>query len=626
MIDITAGDDTERSSQSGEVSPEVESGRPSLFADVTRYHVIFGIVGFIYLFLCVRAIDLTYIDFGDGNYLYLSWRLSEGDPLYADLPSPQPPLHLFIGALLVKIGAGLSTFVRTFQVVLRIVTGVMVWALAREIVGSRPISALAGMIFIWLPEGVWWSRGYQSEPLLIFLQCVQLYLFLRALRRPRPGLSLIGAGAVGSLGVYTNMTAVPYLGLQLAYLIYRYRPGFLPFRRRGKPKGSRSHSNFFWIFLFSVGIPCVILLAAMNSYSDGQYLTHIWTRQMGTFPTESFGQMFGYFFSSLVTEFGDIVAYEGGFVLLAILGVLLFVGMEDPHPHCLYILWWAVASMGSIFFVAKGGTVEYIFTLGEPAVAVFSAFFLQTFLLSSEIPWRIKQMRRDVPRSLGKIILVLFLLSTLGVKGGWLIAQTMQNSIHVMEFPETQVKAVLYIINSRTEPDDEIVAPPFYAYTSHRRLAEHLSYDFLLAFAYDHEYEALVEELGRDPGLPSSQAVMRGAREIEQGPRYGAVAVSRLRSEFDRDPSLHSRYSAISMFLKVNQLLNEQKIPLVITNRRNLVTWVPLLHQPLRDRYEVLEIQVGPGHPLNGYYNSQRKILYSREEELQFFVPSRLGS
>jgi hypothetical protein len=606
--------------------PKTESRRRSPWADLTRYHILFGVAGFIYLYFCLSAIDLTYIDFGDGNYLYLSWRLSEGDRLYSELPSPQPPLHLFLGSLLVKAGALPPVLVRTFQAMLRIATGAMVWALAREIVGSRPISALAGMIFIWMPEGVWWSRGYQSEPLLIFLQCVQLHMFLRALRRPRPGLLLIAAGAVGSLGVYTNMTAVPYLGLQILYLIYRYRPGFLPFRKRKQSRTSPSRPGFFWLFLLSLGIPCALLLMGMDAYSGGQYLTQIWTRQIGTYPTESLGETFGYFYSSLVREWGDIVTFEGGFVLLAILGVLLYIGIEDRHPHALYILWWTAASLGSIIFVTKGGTVEYIFTLGEPAVAVFSAFFLQTFFLSAEIPWRLKHIRGDMLLSLAKIFLVLLLFSTLGVKGGWLIARTMQNSMSVMEFPEKQVNAVLYIINSRTEQDDEIIAPPFYAYASQQRLAAHLSYDFLLGFAYDHEYKALVKEVGRDPGLPSARLIMGALFETGEAPKYSALAVSQLQSDFDRNPSLHSRYSAISMFLKVNRLLNEQKIPLVITNRRNLVTWVPLLHQPLRDRYQVLDLQVGPEHPLKGFYDNQTKILHSREEKLQFFVPAQFSS
>lgn len=618
MVDVTIGEESRREPRPG-LSPEAEPvQRPSAFKDVNRYHVIFAVAAFVYLFLCISCIDLTYIDFGDGNYLYLSWRMAEGDRLYADLPSPQPPMHLLTGCILVKMGGGSLVLVRTFQAVLRILTAGMVWLIARQITKSRPISALAGIIYIWLPEGVWWSRGYQSEPLVIFILCCQLYFFLRALDRSRPGLTLIGAGTLGSLAVFTNMTAVPYLGLQFLYLIYHYRPRFIPFRRR---KTVDRKPIVFWLFLFSFAVPCVLLFIMMNIYSNGQYLDQIWSRQVGTFPTESVGELLHYVISSLIVEGGDIATYEGGFVLLAVLGVLLFAGMAEGHTHLVYILWWALASFGSIIFVAKGGTVEYIFTLGEPAVAVFSAFFLHNFVVSVGVPWKREQIRTNIPLGIGKILLVLlFLIPTLTVKGGWLVTRTMQNSIAVFEFPEEQVKAVLYTIEKYAKPDDKIICPPFYAYAAHRELAAHLSYDFILAFAYYHEYDALVEELGKDFGLPTFEDYKEMRRTGEK-PSYGAAAISRLRTAFEQDPSLHEKYSAISMFLEVNRLLYNQQVPIVITNRSNLVTWVPLLYQPIRDRYQVLDLAPPPGHPLHRFYDPEQDILRSREERLQFFVP-----
>jgi hypothetical protein len=232
-----------------------------------------------------------------------------------------------------------------------------------------------------------------------------------------------------------------------------------------------------------------------------------------------------------------------------------------------------------------------------------------------------QEIRRSPVLSWGKIILVvLFLIPTLWVKGGWLIVQTMQNRMSVMEFPEPQVQAVRYIIEKYTRPDDPIIAAPFYAFVSGRRLAAHFPYDFILAFAYDHEYEALERELGKQFGLPRIDA-WRQEPENPRTPLYGAVEIARLRAEFDKNPNLYEKYSALNMFLKLNQLLNTQQIPLVITNRRNILTWLPLLYQPLRDRYDVLDIEVGQGSPLEGRYDRSSKILYSREEQLQFFIP-----
>ncbi|HOE11613.1 MAG TPA: glycosyltransferase family 39 protein [bacterium] len=620
MIDITVDDSHLPSRETEKPAPPGSRWSRIVPADLTCYHLLFVLAALVYLYCCIQALDLTYVDFGDGNYLYLSWQLSQGEKLYVDLPSPQPPLHLFLGSILVKLGGGSLVVVRVFQAILRIVTGALVWAIAGQIGKSLLISALAGVIYIWLPEGVWWSRGYQSEHLLIFIQCLQTYLFLRALEKKGPGRLLILSGVIGSLGVFTNMTAVPYLALQIVYLIYRFRPRFIPFRKKSP---SQAQPGFFWTFLFSLGIPCLLLFMLMNSYSQGHYLDQVWSRQVGTFPTRSLGELVRHVSSKLTTEYGDIVAFEGGFVLLAILGVLVYLGLGEKNPHRVYLLWWAIASFGSILFVTKGGTVEYIFTLGEPAVAVFSAFFLGTFFIGVGIPTTVQEVRRTPVLSWGKIILVvLFLIPTLWVKGGWLIVQTMQNRMSVMEFPEPQVQAVRYIIEKYTRPDDPIIAVPFYAFVSGRRLAAHFPYDFILAFAYDHEYEALERELGKQFGLPRIDA-WRQEPENPRTPLYGAVEIARLRAEFDKNPNLYEKYSALNMFLKLNQLLNTQQIPLVITNRRNILTWLPLLYQPLRDRYDILDIEVGPGSPLEGRYDRSSKILYSREEQLQFFIPRR---
>jgi hypothetical protein len=58
----------------------------------------------LYAALVVTHWGEDYIDFGDGNYLYISSRIADGMVLYRDIMAPQPPCHLYLGALLIKIG------------------------------------------------------------------------------------------------------------------------------------------------------------------------------------------------------------------------------------------------------------------------------------------------------------------------------------------------------------------------------------------------------------------------------------------------------------------------------------------------------------------------------------------
>src|SRR4030065_752719 len=58
----------------------------------------------LYFSLMLGFISPAYLDFGDGNYLYISWRITHGVTIYQDILSPQPPLHLFLGTILLKLG------------------------------------------------------------------------------------------------------------------------------------------------------------------------------------------------------------------------------------------------------------------------------------------------------------------------------------------------------------------------------------------------------------------------------------------------------------------------------------------------------------------------------------------
>ena len=46
-------------------------------------------MGLVWLAVGIATLNEGYIDFGDGNYMYISWRMSEGAMLYRDILSPQ---------------------------------------------------------------------------------------------------------------------------------------------------------------------------------------------------------------------------------------------------------------------------------------------------------------------------------------------------------------------------------------------------------------------------------------------------------------------------------------------------------------------------------------------------------
>ncbi len=569
--------------------------------------LLFILAVLIYLFLFIQSIDGKYVDFGDGNYLYISWRVAEGEILYKDLPSPQPPLLLFWGGLLLWLSGGDPVLIRLWQAVQHVLIACCVVGITNRIFIHSGIAALAGIIYLFLPEGVWWSAGYQSEPLLILLLSFNMLLFLTAIQRRSPSPALNAAALFSVLSCFTNMTALPYVALQWFFVWLRFRGFFIRYT----------------LVMLSAGIAFFLF---MMVYSHGQYIEHVFFRQVGTYPTSSFKEMFSYFLNKLNVEGGDILFWEGGFVFSAIAGILLFSGEERKVTGKDYIIWWAIFSLGSIIFVTKGGTVEYIFTLGEPAVAVFSAFFLTTLFMASDFPSKVSDIFRNTLQ-FGKFTLVLcLLLPALLMKPVILLYQSFTSSKIAFELSAQEMDKLVNFIQYKTPPQKLIIAPPAYAFESKRKLAESASSLFILGHAYFHEWKALKKERNLTLDLPDLQdafpqnailpkklyqtmseldrlfdlepefrqeypALFNYYQARQESLTYSTQAVYELDQLFEEEPELREKYPVINLFLNLRRDILNKDVRLVLVNKRHFFFYIPPLHQAIRDYCTLVENQ-----------------------------------
>ncbi len=559
----------------------------------------------IYFIFATITINAKYVDFGDGNYLYLSWRLSEGDVLYRDLPSPQPPLLLFLGSFLLSLSDGDPLLVRIWQVIQHMLTSLCVLGIAFRIYQKTAIAALAGIIYLFLPEGVWWAAGYQSEPLLVLLQSFNLFLLLTALRKDRPTISLYGSALLSVLCGFTNMTALPYILLQWGFLAYLNR-------------------RLFWHYSSALVFPGLLFLGFMYIYSHGEYIDHVFFRQVGTYPSDSFQQAFSYFIGKLNQEGGDILFYEGGFVFAAIAGIFLYAGNEQDDPkRKAYLVWWAIFSLGSIIFVTKGGTVEYIFTIGEPAVAIFSAYFLTNLLLAAEVPTRLSEIFKG-PIQFGKFTLFICLfLPVLLMKPINLLYWTLTNATrevvvttsqgkvttnrsYVFEIPGKEMETFANYIKKMCPEDKLMLAPPYYAFIAKRELAENASSLFILYLAYFNEWEQFKKTHNITLDIPSMSDLENVNFEDSSKLPYSPVAIAKLANLFDENPNLAQDYPVIHLFLRIRRQIFNKEVALIIQNNNHLFFKVPPLHQAIQDYCKEAEVQ---------------PILVPREERLTVYVP-----
>ncbi len=409
-----------------------------------------------------------YIDFGDGNYMYISWRMANGATLYRDIMAPQPPVHLCLGTVIIKTANLLNLpdiySFRAFSLFLHLLTLFIMYIVARRIFGRTDIASLAAIVYLILPIGFWWSLGYQSEPTEIVFLLLMVYFFMS----DKAG-HLVLAALFSALAVFTNMTAAPYVAFTALYALIR-RP------RR-------------CLYYIIPGIIIGVIGMSLAEVITGAYFSNVIFNQVGTFPKKEIANetAFQYAIRKILSEGKDVFVWEGGFILMGVFGLYAFL-RESRHHMKEFIAWFAFFSWCSIVFVSKGGTMDYIFTLGEPFVALFAAYFIWWFFARAGQSLRplgdLKKIAADTSLLLRIILPCLMLILVFGIGVQFIIGTLKQRTF---ELPADDVKKVEYYINRYTQPGDTILSPPFYAFLTKRIIIEDYSENYIWTIKYWNE-------------------------------------------------------------------------------------------------------------------------------------------
>ncbi|MCX7717027.1 MAG: hypothetical protein N2111_01310 [Candidatus Sumerlaeaceae bacterium] len=442
-----------------------------------------------------------HLDFGDGNYMYISWRAAQGAMVYRDILAPQPPVHFLIGEVLARAGHllphPLYAF-RAYSVLLHVATMMVVYAAALRTAGGaspaarcamRPVGVAAAAIYLLLPLGFWWTLGYQSEPTEMLFMTLAFLLMTRWTLA-----AAAGAGVLMALAVLTNMTAAPYALFFVAGLALR------------RPRQ-----------LAAYGAPLALLVGGawvFFEWRTGAFIENVVANQVGSFPRPEFlppGQtLLDYAVGKIVREGGDVLALEGGYIVLALLGLLRYT-RRGPREVREYAALFAAAALMSILYVAKGGTVDYIFTIGEPWVATFSGYMLVHFWRKHMTGGRAQWLPggADLTALARWLATAMALLTVMGpgLLHSW---NTLRQGSY--ELDEYRTMEVVRIMQRHCPPDGLVLSPPHYAFIAQRRIA--LDYSELLLWTLKYFNERQDGQRGRGVETVERLAGMLDRREI----------------------------------------------------------------------------------------------------------------
>lgn len=474
-----------------------------------RFVALFALL---YVAVVVPHLSVAYLDFGDGNYLYISRRLAEGIVLYRDVLAPQPPCHLLVGSLLIRAGGVLGQsveaqlyVVRAFSLLLHLATMLIVWAIARRLFRRAGTALWAAALYMIIPVGFWWTLGYESEPLEMFFLLLSFLLVIRWERR-----SLAAAGLLAATAISTNMTALPYVGWIALFLLWHDR------------------QRAAWYIVPALAL-AVTVVAVGEWLSGGHYLENVFLNQVGTFPHpalmsdlppdapfRTLRTILGYALRKVAREGTDVLALDGIFISAAIVGLLLYLAkgaacrapIDDrenksklkselqagsvstwPVFHRSFVGWYAFWSFMAIGFVAKGATEDYIFTIGEPFVCLFAAHAISEIYdqaFGAVGKWKVSgdnlsvESYRSRVMAVGIVVLGLVVLFARPIS--WIYSVVHKQSAY--ELPAADVQRIRFLIEQHSKPGDAILAAPYYAFATRRNLVEEYSELFIWHIKY----------------------------------------------------------------------------------------------------------------------------------------------
>ncbi len=471
----------------------------------------------IYFILKYQFISLAYLDFGDGNYLYISWRLSRGEILYRDIISPQPPVMLYFWSIWHRLIPELTArvhFFRAAAIFVHMAAGWMVFLLARLIFKNRVAGFLALVLYLMQPIGFWWFRCIQSEPLGIVFMLISTYFLLQPGRR-----NFLSGGIFSGLSVAVNMVFLPYF-LLVALIILCYRP-----------------NQYKQFFLGSGGI-LAIIFCLMTILTGTDVWQQVFLNQFQTYT----GQL-PYYLNKLITFGGIIIHLEAAVIILFFFGLFHYMKQSTSSYSKVLLVLLSLQALGSYFFVTKGGTVDYIFSIAEPFLALFAAYALLTISR-----YFISLLRGQWPL-LVKIICFIGLIHFLIVITYSPIqynARTLRGENY--EADVDTVTNLVSLIRRNTSRDDHILAPPYYAFLAERQIIENLSSTYIFHMKYlqeDPEARETMDELleaVRNKQLPVILLNMNQLGTIT--PLREAV-----RKHYSRTDQIRTRHEYIEVYL-----------------------------------------------------------------------------
>ncbi len=165
----------------------------------------------------------------EGGYAYAAWRISQGEVPYRDFLTPQLPVFLYWGGLLVSLCGRSFVALRLATMLATLLTGCLLYATNRELLGE-PVGLLSLGFFLVDANVFHNARYFRPEAYMLLAAMAGIYLFVLGEVRARPAYTWL-AGVCFGLAILSKLFGFLSLGGCFAYLLYAWWRERRPWRR-----------------------------------------------------------------------------------------------------------------------------------------------------------------------------------------------------------------------------------------------------------------------------------------------------------------------------------------------------------------------------------------------------------
>jgi 4-amino-4-deoxy-L-arabinose transferase-like glycosyltransferase len=197
---------------------KTSSGGQKKSTSATLYDIVIPIlvslVGALIVLFPSNPINMTLPSRDSGVFLYMGWRMTEGDAPYRDVWDHKPPLIYFVDALGLALTPDSLWGVWLLQYVFIFFTIFIIYKLLAREFGIAP--ALAGSVILISGLFTVLLKGNVTEGYALVFQAMCFWLFVHAWKKDFPTRTTFWVGVLGGLAFYFKQTTI---GIWMAYAV-----------------------------------------------------------------------------------------------------------------------------------------------------------------------------------------------------------------------------------------------------------------------------------------------------------------------------------------------------------------------------------------------------------------------